>query len=140
MHHPFNLLPQQKEHGLERCWLWHRLPIQVCMVGQAPQRQSTLETVLFTPRPLSPDQMEQTTVRQVIQRLEKGGICNIFPTGMVLTPVDYTRILVKVLHETTHYGDSDDDDGFVVLLSLDGVQSDGFIYGCVVVMGRHCDS
>ena len=51
-----------------------RLPIQVCMVGQAPQKQSTLETVLFTPRPLSPDQMEQTSVRQVIQRLEKGGV------------------------------------------------------------------
>ena len=70
-----------------------RLPIQVCMVGQAPQKQSTLETVLFTPRPLSPDQMEQTTVRQVIQRLEKGGVSVniVFPTGMVLTPVEFIR-------------------------------------------------
>ena len=70
-----------------------RLPIQVCMVGQAPQKQSTLETVLFTPRPLSPDQMEQTTVRQVIQRLEKGGVSVniVFPTGMVLTPVEFMR-------------------------------------------------
>ena len=70
-----------------------RLPIQVCMVGQAPQKQSTLETVLFHPRPLSLDQMEQTVVQQVIQRLEKAGVSMsiVFPTGMVLTPVEFLR-------------------------------------------------
>lgn len=70
-----------------------RLPIQVCMVGKAPQKQSTLETVLFNPRPLSPDQMEHVVVRQVLQRLEKAGVSVniVFPTGMVLTSVAFMR-------------------------------------------------
>lgn len=70
-----------------------RLPIQVCMVGQAPQKESTLNTVLFRPRPSSLDQMDQTIVQQVIQRLEKVGISVtiIFSTGTVLTPVAFMR-------------------------------------------------
>lgn len=70
-----------------------RLPIQVCIVGKAPHKQSPLETVLFNPKQRDLDQMDQTFVRQVSQKLTAVGVSVsvVFPTGLVLDPLEFLR-------------------------------------------------
>lgn len=70
-----------------------RLPIQVCIVGKAPHKRSPLDTVLFNPQQRDLDQMTQPDVRQVIQKLESGGVSVsiVFSSGLVLDSVEFIR-------------------------------------------------
>ncbi len=51
-----------------------RLPVQVCIVGQRPIKQSTLQSLLFLPEEPVLDQMDTAVVTSIVERLQIRGV------------------------------------------------------------------
>lgn len=69
------------------------IPVQVCVVGKAPPKQSVLSTVLFNPDIPAADQLDTTTVSAVVQRLEASGITVsiVLSTGISMDGAEFSR-------------------------------------------------
>ena len=70
-----------------------KIPVQVCVVGKAPPKQSPFGTLLFNPEMPATDQLDSAAVLDIMNRLEPSGITLsiVLSTGLSMDGAEFLR-------------------------------------------------